>query len=107
VVDFGQSPLQPYEVRTQTTSTFTLDPKGVAVTLDGSRGVQVVLRDASNHVGFTGATDVRTGLPAIREARLTGDFEGVVTWSLGVDGPAFVRVTTLADPNRLIVYVQP
>jgi hypothetical protein len=106
VMDLGQSPLQRYEVRTQATSNFTLDPKGEVVTLEGSRGVQVVLRDASNHASFSGATDVQTGLPAIREARLTGDFEGVVTWSLGVDGPGFVRVMTLTGPNRLVVDVQ-
>jgi hypothetical protein len=106
VIDLGQSPLQQYEVRTQATSNFTLDPKGAVVSLDGSRGVQVVLRNASNHTSFSGATDLQTGLPAIREARLTGDFEGVVTWSLGVDGPGFVRVTTLPSPNRLVVDVQ-
>jgi hypothetical protein len=106
VIDLGQSPLQQYEVRTQATPNFMLDPKGDVVTLDGSRGVQIVLRDASNHSSFSGVTDLQTGLAAIREARLTGDFEGVVTWSLGVDGPGFVRVTTLSSPNRLVVDVQ-
>lgn len=106
VIDLGSSPLQRYEVRTQPTSRFTLDPKGEVVTLDGSWGVQIVLSSASNHESFSGATDVRTGLPAIKEARVTSDYEGVVTWSLGVDGPGFVRVTTLDSPNRLVVDVQ-
>jgi hypothetical protein len=103
VLDLGQSPLQQYEVRTQATPKFTLDAKGEVVTLDGSRGIQIVLLNASNHAAFSGATDVRTGLPAIREARLIGDFEGVVSWALGVNGPGFVRVMALANPNRLVV----
>jgi hypothetical protein len=106
VIDLGQSPLQQYEVSTQATSQFMLDPKGEMVTLDGSQGVQIVLRNASNHAGFAGATDLHPGLQAIREARLTGDFEGVVHWSLGVNGPGLVRVMTLTSPNRLVVDVR-
>lgn len=106
VIDLGQSPLQQYEVRTRATSAFTLDPRGEVITLSGARGVAVVLHDASNHDSFSGVTDLRTGLSTIRQARLVGDFEGVVTWGLGVDGPGFVRVMTLANPNRLVVDVQ-
>lgn len=106
VIDLGQSPLPQYEVRTQPTATFTLDPRGDDVTLNGSRGVLIVLRNASNHDAFTGSTDVRTGLTTVSEARLVGDFEGVVSWGLGVNGPGFVRVMTLTGPNRLVVDVQ-
>jgi len=106
VIDLGQSPLQQYEVRTQATSQFTLDPKGEVVTLSGASGVLIVVHNASNHDSFVGPTDVQAGLPAIREARLVGDFEGMVSWALGVRGPGFVRVTTLTGPNRLVVDVQ-
>jgi len=106
VIDLGQSPLQQYEVRTQATSRFTLDPKGEVVTLRGARGVLVVLHNATNHDSYSGPTDIRPGLPAIKEARIVGDFEGIVSWALGVDGPGFVRVTTLTNPNRLVVDVR-
>jgi len=106
VIDLGQSRLQQYEVLTQATSLFTLDPKGEVVTLSGARGVLIILHNASNHDSFAGPTDIRTGLSAIREARLVGDFEGVVSWGLGVSGSGFVRVTTLTGPNRLVVDVQ-
>jgi hypothetical protein len=106
VVELGGDPLQQYEVRPQAAPTFTRDPRGDAVTLEGSRGVLVVLRGASNHVAFSGPTDLFPALPAIREARLTGDFEGVVSWALGVNGPGFVRVQTLTSPSRLVVDVQ-
>jgi hypothetical protein len=45
-------------------------------------------------------------LPAIREARLIGDIEGVVFWALGVNGPGFARVMALTNPNRPVVDVQ-
>jgi hypothetical protein len=106
VIDLGQSPLQQYEVRTQATSKFTLDPRGEVVTLNGARGVLIVLYNATNHGSFTGTTDIRPGLPAIREARMVGDFEGMVSWGVGVSGPGFVRVLTLTSPNRLVVDVQ-
>jgi hypothetical protein len=44
------------------------------------------------------------GLPALRQYRLTGDFEGVVTYGvrLGLGRPN-LRVTELTRPNRLVV----
>ena len=39
------------------------------------------------------------------EARTIGDIEGVVTWGLGVAGPACTRVLTLSAPARLVVDV--
>ena len=39
------------------------------------------------------------------EVRLTGAFEGVVAYGLGVDGSSAVRVTTLTSPTRLVVDV--
>jgi len=104
VIDLGTSPLQQYEVRTQPTSKFTLDPKGEVVTLNGTRGVLIILYNASNHA--SGLTDIRTSLTTVKEARLVGDFEGMVSWGVGVNGPGFVRVMTLASPNRLVVDVQ-
>lgn len=46
------------------------------------------------------------GLPAIREARLTCDFEGQVTWVLGVSSPNPYRVQELSSPSRLVVDVR-
>jgi hypothetical protein len=109
VIDFGNSSLndlQSYEVIPQGTPTFTTDPRGDQVTLQGSRGVAINVRGISNWTSLPGPTDLHPGLSAIKEARLTGDFEGYVHWSLGVDGPGFVRVMTLTNPTRLVVDVQ-
>jgi hypothetical protein len=45
-------------------------------------------------------------LPLVREIRLTCDFEGHVTWVLGVAHPNRYRVLTLSNPARLVVDVR-
>lgn len=42
-------------------------------------------------------------LPAVRRMIMICDFEGQVTWALGVDGVAPYRVLELAQPSRLIL----
>jgi hypothetical protein len=106
VIDLGTSPMQPYEVGPQPTPTFTMDPKGSPVTLEGTSGVLIVLRNTSLPNTFAGMTSSHPGLPAIREVSVIGAFEGVVSWALGVDGPGYVRVQTLTGPSRLVVDVQ-
>lgn len=46
------------------------------------------------------------GLPVLQELRLTCDFEGNVTWMLGVAAPSRYRVLELRDPARVAVDVR-
>ncbi len=104
VIEFaGDGPVPRFDVLPQPSPRFTLDPSGQAVALRGRAGVLVVVRDASQHDGFRGPTDLRPHLPILREARAIGDFEGVVSWGLGVSAPACARVTTLSAPTRLVI----
>ena len=48
----------------------------------------------------------RPNLPVVRELALSCDFEGVVTWVLGVRSPNRYRITPLDDPPRLVVDVR-
>jgi hypothetical protein len=98
-------PLSAFKVERQANSTFTQDPSGRRVTLDGSAGVRVVLTTASS-MTYTGPRDFKPEFPAIREARLVGDFESVTTWGIGLSRPSCLRVFTLASPNRLVIDVQ-
>ena len=45
-------------------------------------------------------------LPVLREIERTCDFEGVVTWVLGVSSGRPFRVTELSGPARLVVDVE-
>jgi len=96
-----------YSVQPQTATTFTQDPSGRQVTLTGSAGLKVTLQGAASAGSYTGPTDLKpSGTAVLREARQIGDFEGVVSWGLGLSRTGCFRVFTLADPSRLVVDVQ-
>ena len=46
------------------------------------------------------------GLPAVREMTLICDFEGQVTWVLGIAAPSEYRVSELTGPARLVLDVR-
>lgn len=50
-----------------------------------------------------GAREISPGLPVLRSARITCDFEGIVAWVLGLERRVTVRVMTLESPARLVV----
>ena len=99
-----RGPLQQFDVRPQASSTFVLDPSGLPVTLQGTAGLLLVLRGAQAHDGFRGPTDLTPGFPVLREARQLGDFEGVVSWGLGLSHTACFRVR--AQHRALVVDIQ-
>jgi hypothetical protein len=102
VLEFdGTGPVPQFEVTPLPSARFTLDPSGREVTLEGSAGVAVVVRQTAP--APNGATELRPELPVVKEARQTGAFEGVVSWGLGVASPACVRILTLEHPTRLVV----
>jgi hypothetical protein len=104
VVQLDAPSLPPYEVTPQDSPVFVLDPRGDEVRLQGERGVLAVLRDI-DVLRIPLDVDRTPGYPALREVRLTGAFEGVVAYGLGVDGSGAVRVTTLRSPTRLVIDV--
>lgn len=63
---------------------------------------------AYTNEGMPTVTDrARTpNLPRLRALALTCDFEGTVTWALGLATPGPFRVTELSDPTRLVVDVR-
>lgn len=83
---------------------------GAPVDPGGAAGLEVDLRPAAAHDDEGNATiaerTIRPGLPALRTARITCDFEAVVTWVLGIDRRAPVRTLELDSPPRLVVDVR-
>ncbi len=89
-------PLGQWSVTPQNSATFTRDPSGLPVTLLGSAGLAVVVHGALAHnsAGMpTVPSDLQPGLPTILEVRQIGDFEGVVSWGVGLRQAACFRVT--------------
>ena len=98
------SPVPSYTVKRQATPTFAAGASGQAITLSGTSGVLVDVQTASGASTFTGPTDFSHGeYLVLKEARQTQDFEGHLSWGLGLGKPACLRAFTLTDPARLVV----
>jgi len=93
-----------YTVKRQATPVFTAGASGQTLTLSGVAGVLVRLHSASEGGTYSGPTDfTNPSFAVLKEARLTEDFEGYVSWGLGLGSPACLRAFTLSDPARLVV----
>lgn len=101
-------PIVPtYTVKRQSTAVFPLGASGQSVTLAGSAGVLVTAHSAQGTTTFTGSTDVATPTyKVLKEARQTQDFEGYVSWGLGISQPSCMRVFVLGNPARLVIDFQ-
>ena len=101
-------PIVPtYTVKRQDKPVFPLGASGQSVTLSGTAGVLVTVHSASGTTSFSGSTDlIHSEFQVLKEARQTQDFEGYVSWGLGLSGPTCMRVFTLTDPARLVVDLQ-
>ncbi|HSR26709.1 MAG TPA: hypothetical protein VLW53_24380 [Candidatus Eisenbacteria bacterium] len=95
-------PVPQFEVSPQDSAAF--GQSGGPVTLLGSAGLAVVLRNASG-TAYAGPRDMQPGLSAIEEARLLSDFQGVIEWGIGIAHPACFHAWTLGSPSRLVVDV--
>ena len=85
------------------------DGSGLPVTLLGSRSLLVRLEPARAHTMAGSAVVLRVvtpRFPAIRQVKVSGDFEGVVSLGVGINGRKPFRVLVLASPPRIVVDVQ-
>jgi len=88
------------------------DPSGKTVTVAGDNALLIRMEPASGmDLMTTPIVDTYPGpdrvtskdTTVVREAVLTGDFEAVLNWAVGVDGqPPFV-VRTMTGPSRLVI----
>jgi hypothetical protein len=93
-----------YTVKRQPTPSFPLGASGQTITLSGTSGVLVRVHSATGANTYTGPTDfTHAEYPVLKEARQTEDFEGYVSWGLGLGKAACMRTFTLAEPPRLVV----
>ncbi|MGH3495922.1 MAG: AMIN-like domain-containing (lipo)protein [Nocardioidaceae bacterium] len=86
----------------------TADPSGRPVRVHGIRFLSVALRsanahDATGHNVYRGPRRQAYSFPTLRGVAKTGDFEGVVSFGLGLSHRAAFKVTELHGPNRLVI----
>jgi hypothetical protein len=106
VFEFAGSQLPAYTLTRQSSTTFTRDASGQQVTLQGSSGLKLVFHGAAGYPSYSGSTDLKPGLPVVKEVEQIGDFEGVMSWGFGLSQPACVRTIVLSNPTRLAIDVQ-
>jgi uncharacterized protein YceK len=92
----------------------TSDGSGAAVKVEGSAYLQLRSSPAAT-ADLTGETPVTTyagptrvkgsGTTAVTEVVRSGDFEGTLTWVVGVRSKAKFRVSTLTSPSRVVLEV--
>jgi hypothetical protein len=93
-----------YTVKRQAKPIFKTGGSGQTVTLSGTAGALEQVHSATGAGTYSGSTDfTNAGFQVLNEARLTEDFEGYVSWGLGLSRPACLRAFTLSDPPRLVV----
>jgi len=90
------------------------DASGEIVAVAGDAFVQVRLEDASTvdlsggtpRTTYAGPNRVRGTTNDVTEVVKAGDFEGVLTWVIGLRTRTPFRVTTLSAPPRVVVDLQ-
>jgi hypothetical protein len=104
VLYFGTDAVPLFTVTPQDSASFKADPSDETVTLAGTSGIRVVVRDTVR--ATTTAENLLPRFPAIRQVRSIGDFEAVVSYAVGTAGTSpRIRVTTLSSPSRLVIDV--
>jgi hypothetical protein len=90
-------PLPSYKV--SSVAQVTADPSGNPITLPGRQYLLITLQPAQAHDSSGRSTVTRSvqapGYRVLKGYALTGDFEGVFSVALGLDGPASVRIGEL------------
>ncbi len=83
---------------------------GNAVPVAGDAWLEVRMIPAQSHTDAGQATIAQrnrtVNLPNLRQLVQTCDFEGEVTWVLGVGSPKRFRVVELTNPSRIVVDVK-
>ena len=102
-----EGPMPGYQVRYVPRVT---DADGERLPLRGQAFVAVAFQPARAHDPdgeATFPTDAITpGYPALRQVRFAGDFEGQVSFGIGVADRGGFRVAELRDPTRVVVDVR-
>ena len=93
-----------YTVKRQAKPSFRSGASGQAATLSGTAGVLVQVHSASASGTYSGPTDISHPEYAVLvEAKIVEDFEGYLSWGIGLKTPACLRAFTLSDPARLVI----
>jgi hypothetical protein len=99
-------PMPSYDVRYVTQ--VTADPTGKVITAPGRSYLLITLRPAQAHTDSNAPTITRPphtlGYPMLKSYALAGDFDGVFTLALGLQGTTSIRVSQL--PGHWVIDIK-
>lgn len=108
VFEFNGPSLPPAKV--EYVQTAAACGSGQPVSLSGTAVLQVRISQSAAHDSAgkvtVGSTDSKGPGNTILQAKQTCDFEGTVTWHLGLKGKQNFKVTTLQSPTRLVIDIK-
>jgi hypothetical protein len=93
-------------IETQYVNQLIGDASGLPVKVNGNAILQLTMRPAQAHNDqgrSTAPTRITFGLRNVKEVASAGDFEGVLTYGIGLAHKSEIRVMTLAQPSRVVV----
>ncbi len=107
-VTFGFTNGLPADVQLQWVDTLRHDGSGLPVRVAGTKVLAVFFNGATNHDenGATVRTRTAYALPNVITSVGAGDFEGTVTFGLGVQKRTSYTVRKLQNPDRVVVDVR-
>lgn len=79
------------------------DAKGDIVALPGQAFLRIVFRPASSYQTYSGADTITPLFPTLLQVRAAGDFEGYLSFGIGLSKRAGFRVLTLTQPYRVAI----
>ena len=92
-----------YTAKRQAKPIFKASGSGQSVTLNGAAGVLLQIH-SSTAATYSGPTDItHSDFQVLVEAKVVEDFEGYLSWGLGLTRPACLRTFTLSNPPRLVI----
>ena len=87
------------------------DPKGTKISLPGQSWMHVVFRGATGycpqpaHRTWTGPSALNPHYPQLLAVKAAGDFEGYLSFGLGLAAQGAYHVSSLAGPDRVVIDV--
>jgi hypothetical protein len=93
-------------LRIEYVSQLVADGSGLPVALEGSSILCVQFTPAyahDEHRNITAPQRLKPALPIVKEIASAGDFEGVVTYGIGLARKAETRILTLANKSRIVI----
>jgi hypothetical protein len=79
------------------------DASGKVVPLAGQAFLHLVFHPSTAHQTYHGPAVLRPGLPTLLQVSAAGDFEGYLSFGLGLSQRVGFTISTLSDPSRVIV----